>query len=81
MKVDWDQLKTAIDRGLQAAESDERGGVRVHCGAAERMLKKAKGEPLTTVRVKVHGAKTAIEISTSVQYLKEAKELVAQATA
>ena len=78
MKVDLEQLKTAIDRGINSAENDERGGVRVHCGAAERMLKKAKREPLKTVLQKVHGAKTAIEVSTSLKYLREAQELLAQ---
>lgn len=78
MKLDWAQLKTAIERGLNSAKNDERGGVRVHCGSAERMLKGAKGDSAKEILDKVHHAKTSIEVDRAVGFLEEALNLVSK---
>jgi len=76
MKLDWAQLKSAIERGLNSAKNDERGGVRVHCGSAERMLKGARGDTAKEILDKVHHAKTSIDVERAVGFLEEALALV-----
>jgi len=76
MKLDWAQLKTAIERGLNSAKNDERGGVRVHCGSAERMLKGQKDGTAKLVLDKVHHARTSIDLTRAVSLLEEAVALV-----
>ena len=76
MKLDWAQLKTAIERGLNSAKHEERGGVRVHCGSAERMLKGARDNAAKEVLDKVHHAKTSIELDRAIGFLEEALALV-----
>lgn len=76
MKLDWAQLKTAIERGLNSAKNEERGGVRVHCGSAERMLKGQKDGTAKLVLDKVHHARTSIDLSRAVGLLEEAVALV-----
>ena len=78
MKLDWAKLKSSIEHGLNSAKNDERGGVRVHCGSAERMLKGAKGDAAKEILDKVHHAKTSIEVSRAVGFLEEALTLVSK---
>lgn len=78
MKLDWAQLQTAIQRGLNSAKNEERGGLRVHCGSAERMLKGAKDSAAKEVLDKVHHAKTSIDLDRAVGFLEEAVALVAK---
>jgi len=78
MKLDWAQLKTAIERGLNSAKNEERGGLRVHCGAAERMLKGAKDNAAKEVLDKVHHAKTSIDLDRAVGFLEEALVLASK---
>ena len=76
MKLDWAHLKTTVERCLNSAKKGERGGLRVHCGAAERMLKGARDTAAKELLGHVHKAKTAIEIDKSVEFLELALELV-----
>ena len=78
MKLDWTQLKSAIERGLQAAKKEERGGLRVHCGSAERMLKGVKDSTAKEILDKVHHAKTSIDLGRAVDFLEEAFALVSK---
>ena len=78
MKLDWGHLKTTVERGLHSAQNDERGGLRVHCTSAERMLKGAKDGVAKDVLDKVHRAKTSIEVSRAVQCMEEALALINQ---
>ena len=78
MKLDWAQLKTAIERGLNSAKNEERGGLRVHCGSAERMLKGAKDNAAKEVLDKVHHAKTSIDLDRVVGFLEEALTLASK---
>ncbi len=78
MKLDWAHLKTAIERGLHSAKEEERGGLRVHCGSAERMLKGAKDNTAKEILDKVHHAKTSIDLDRAVGFLEEALTLVSK---
>ena len=81
MQVDWAHLKTAVERGLHSAEKGEQGSVRVHCGAAERMLKGARDDVAKKVLDAVHHAKVSLEPTRAVEYLKKAVDLLAQSPA
>lgn len=76
MKLDWDKLRTSVERALKAAQEDERGSMRVHCKAAEKHLKGAKQAPAPEILKHVHHASTAIESSRSVEDLQQALELI-----
>mgnify|MGYP001815331779 CR=1 FL=1 len=72
MQSEWANLKTAIERALKSAEKGERGGLRVHCGSAERMLKGAKTPEGKDVAGKVHSAMTSIDLKHAVEHLEAA---------
>jgi hypothetical protein len=79
MTLDWAHLKTAIERGLHAAQKGERGSMRVHCGAAERMLKGAKEPRAKDVLECVHHAKVSLDLEKAAEHLGKAMETVAAA--
>ena len=81
MKVDWAHVKQAVERGLNSAEKGERGGIRVHCGSAERMLKGSRDELAKQVMDSVHHARTSLETPRAQEYLKKALDLLQQAPA
>ena len=78
MKIDWAQLKTNAERCLNSAQKGERGGLRIHCGAAEKMLKKAKDPKAQELLGLIKKAKTAIDGDKSVEYLQQAVALVTE---
>ena len=78
MNLDWAHLKTTVERCLNSAEKGERGGLRVHCVALERMLKGTKDGAAQAVMDNVHHAKTAIDIDKGVEYLQKALDIAAK---
>ena len=75
MKIDWGHVRQAVERGLHSAEAGERGGMRVHCGSAERMLHGTKDDTGKQVLELVHKAKSSLETSRGVDMLKQALAL------
>jgi len=75
MNLDWTSVKTTVERCLNSAKKGERGGLRVHCTALERMLKGAKNDTAKEVMDAVHHAKTSIDVEKSVEYLEKALQL------
>jgi hypothetical protein len=76
MKLDLEKTRQTVERALHAAREGERGGVRVHCRAAEKLLKGVKTPPAPEVLKRVHHASTAIETSLAVQDLEQALDLL-----
>ncbi len=76
MNLDWASVKTTVERCLNSAKKGERGGLRVHCTALERMLKGAKDSTAKEVMDAVHHAKTSIDVDKSVEYLEKAIALM-----
>ena len=75
MNTDWASVKTTVERCLNSAKKGERGGLRVHCTALERMLKGAKNGSAKEVMDAVHHARTSIDIDKAVEHLEKALEL------
>ena len=82
MQIDWTHLKSAIDHALSSARKEERGGLRIHCDAAERMAKKAakKNGTVKEALEHVHKARNSLEMSRAVELLEQAKQLVDEAS-
>jgi hypothetical protein len=85
MHQEWPHLKTAIERAIHAVETNERGGLRVHCGSAERIagniVKHSKGDEkdhAKKVETDVHKAKSSIELTRALPFLQEALSLASQ---
>jgi hypothetical protein len=75
MKIDWAQVRTAVERGLHAAEAGEKGSLRVHCGSAEHMLERAGDAKTKELHDLVHKAKSQLDPTKAVDILKKALEL------
>ena len=80
MKLDLEKTRQVVERALHSAQQGERGGVRVHCRAAEKLLKGVKTPPGPEVLQKVHHASTAIETSLAVKDLEQALDLLGAGT-
>lgn len=76
MKLDWEKLRTTVERALNAARENERGSLRVHCKAAETLLKGVKQAPAPEILQRVHHASTAIESSRAAEDLEQAMTLI-----
>ena len=76
MKLDWEKAKITVERALRAAREDERGSMRVHCKAADTLLKGVKVAPAPDVYAHVHRASTAIETSLAIEELEKALNLL-----
>jgi alkylhydroperoxidase/carboxymuconolactone decarboxylase family protein YurZ len=76
MKIDWAHVKQAVERGIHSAENGERGGVRVHTGSAERMLKGARDDLSKQIIDHVHHARNSLDTTRAIEYLKKALELL-----
>lgn len=78
MQVDWDKVKSAIERAMNSATKGERGGLRIHCDSAERMLKGVKTDVGKEVASCVHHAKSSLDLDRAQEHLKKAQELSVQ---
>ncbi|MFV1959012.1 MAG: hypothetical protein ACC662_06320 [Planctomycetota bacterium] len=81
MTLDWNQLRTAVARGLHSANEGNQGSVRIHCKAAERMLKGAKDGNAPQILDHVHHAATSLDATRAAEYLQKAVELFPPAQA
>jgi hypothetical protein len=78
MSIDWAHLKTAVERALHSAEKGERGSMRVHCRAAEGLVRGHKEGHLKEIAEQVHHAQSSLDMGRAKEFLQKALELVGQ---
>ena len=70
MKVDWKDVKTAIERGLKSAGNEDHHAMRTHCRAGHRMATHAKGKSAKEVVDELHRASHSIDLSAAVKHME-----------
>ena len=76
MKVDWKDVKTAIERGLRSAGNEDHHAMRTHCRAGHRMASHARGKSVKSVVDSLHRASRSIDLSAAVKHMETALEKV-----